>query len=85
MEKTFIDRIFPKYTEIKNKDLYFIATCAEEEKEVISGAIETINGLLECVDNVELKSVVYGIGLHKAGEAINSKAYNEAYKLGKTI
>lgn len=83
--KTFIDRIFPKYSEIKDKDLYFIATCAEEEKEVISGAVETINGLLECVDNVELKGVVYGTGLDKAGEALNSKAYNEAYELGKNI
>ena len=83
--KTFIDRILPKYTEIKNKDLYYIATCAENDKNAIVASIQTIQGLLECVENVELKEVVYGIGLHGVGEATNSKSYKEAYELGKNI
>lgn len=83
--KTFIDRIFPKYKEIKNKEIYLIATCAEEEKEVIYGSIQTINGLIECLEDVKLKNVVYGTGLHGIGEAINSEAYNEAYELGKNV
>ena len=83
--KVFIDRMFPKYKEIKNKDVYIIATCAEDIKEEISGAIVTIKGLLECLSNVKLKDVVYGIGLHGLGEAIDSKSYEEAYNLGKNI
>lgn len=83
--KTFIDRIFPKYTEIENKDLYLIATCAEEEKSVISGAINTIEGFLECVENVELKGVLYGTGLHNVGEAEKSEKSKEAYEMGKNI
>lgn len=83
--KAFIDRILPKYTEIKNKDLYFIATCAENDKNAISSAIQTINGLIDCVENVELKEVVYGTGLYDVGEATNSKSYKEAYELGKNI
>lgn len=83
--KTFIDRIFPKYTEIKNKEIYFIATCAEDENEPISYAIQTINGLIECLEDVELKGVVYGKNLDNIGDAENSKAYNEAYEMGKNI
>lgn len=83
--KTFIDRILPKYKEIKDKDMYYIATCAEEDKNAIERSILTINGLLDCVENVTLKKVVYGIGLHGTGEATNSNSYNEAYELGKNI
>lgn len=83
--KAFIDRFLPKYTEIRNKDLYFIATCAENNKEAISSAIQTVNGLIDCLDDVELKQVIYGTGLYDVGEAEGSKAYNEAYELGKNI
>lgn len=30
--KTFIDRTVPRYTEIKDKDFYFIMTAADTEK-----------------------------------------------------
>lgn len=83
--KTFIDRNLPKYEEIKNKDMYYIATCAENDKNAIESSILTIKGLLECFEDVRLKDVVYGIGLHGQGEATNSKFYNEAYELGKSI
>ena len=83
--KTFIDRILPKYTEIKNKDLYFIATCAEDDKNAISSAIQTVNGLIDCLEDVRLKEIVYGTGLYDIGEATDSKAYKKAYELGKNI
>ena len=83
--KTFIDRILPKYEEIKNKDMYYIATCAENDKSAIESSILTIKGLLDCVEDVTLKNVVYGIGLHGEGEATNSGFYNEAFELGKNV
>lgn len=83
--KTFIDRIFPKYEEIKDKDLYYIATCAENNNKAIESSILTIEGFLECVENVTLKNVIYGIGLHETGEATNSKFYSETYELGKKV
>ena len=83
--KTFIDRIFPIYKKIINKDLYLIATCAEEEESVISGAINTIEGFIECVENVELKGVLYGTSLHHIGEAEKSPKIKEAYEMGKNI
>lgn len=83
--KAFIDRFLPKYEEIKNKDLYLIATAGENEKEAVSGAINTIQGFLDCVENVELKGVVYGVGLHDIGDAKNSDKAKEAYEMGKNI
>lgn len=83
--KTFLDRILPHYKDLKNKDLYYIATCAENDKKAIEGSVTTINGFLECAKGVTLKKVVYGIDLHGVGESANSKFYNEAYELGKKI
>ena len=83
--KTFIDRIFPKYEKIKNKDMYLIATAGENNKEAVSGAIDTVNRFLDCVENVELKGVLYGIGLHGVGEAENSVKSKEAYEMGRNI
>lgn len=83
--KAFIDRTLPRYTEICNKDLYLIATCADGSNEAIDGAINTINGFLDCVDNVRLKKVIYGTGLYAIGEAEKSKHYEETYNIGKNI
>ena len=83
--KTFMDRILPHYKDLKDKDLYYIATCAENDRKAIEGSITTIKGFLECAKGVSLKEVVYGIDLHGEGEAANSKFYNEAYELGKKI
>lgn len=83
--KAFIDRTLPRYTEIRDKDLYLIATCAAGHKEAISGAINTIQGFLDCVSNVKLKDVVYGTGVYTQGEAEHSKCLKEAYEMGKNI
>lgn len=83
--KTFIDRILPQYTKIRDKDFYFIATCADGRKEAISSSLQTINGFLDCVSNVNLKGVVYGTGLYNVGEAENSNKSKEAYQMGKNI
>lgn len=83
--KTFIDRLLPQYTKIKDKDFYFIATCADEREEAISSAIKTVNGFLDCVSNVRLKKVIYGTGLYETGEAKNTNISKEAYETGKNI
>lgn len=83
--KAFIDRILPRYTEIENKDFYFIATCADGNKEAISSSIQTVNGFLDCVSNVNLKGIIYGTGLYNVGESKDSKASREAYEMGKNI
>ena len=83
--KAFIDRILPRYTEISDKDFYFIATCAEDDKEAISSSIQTVKGFLDCVSNVNLKGIVYGTGLYQTGEAKHSNKSKEAYEMGKNI
>lgn len=83
--KNFIDRTYAKYNKIKNKDFYFIASSADPSNESIDSALETVKGFLRCVDNVNLKGVVYGTNLNDAGEAKYSDSLKQAYELGKKV
>lgn len=83
--KNFIDRTYAKFNKIKDKDFYYIGSSADPSKESIDGALETIKGFLRCVDNVNLKGVVYGLNLNNQGDAKNSESLKQAYELGKNI
>lgn len=83
--KTLIDRILPKYKEVKNKDIYLISSCAENEKEAIQGAINSIQSFIDCVTDVSLKGIIYGVDLHKPGDAQISSISKDAYEMGKKI
>ncbi len=83
--KNFIDRTYAKFTKIKDKDFYYIGSSTDTSKNGIDRCVDTVKGFLDCVDNVNLKGVVYGIGLTDVGDAKYSNAYNEAYELGKKV
>lgn len=84
--KTFLDRLnplFPKQN--KFKDVYLIATCAEDEESAIDGTINGVQGWIDCFDGVRLAGVVYGIGVESVGEVKNTIAFKQAYEMGKSI
>lgn len=82
--KTLIDRTVPRYTEISNKDFYFIIAAADDNKANMQQALEGFRGFTEdCLDGAKEKGVVYGVGAWKAGEIKNSPAMQEAYEMGK--
>ncbi len=83
--KNFIDRTYAKFNKIKNKDFYYIGSGADTSKESIDGALETVKGFLRCVENVQLKGVVYGLSLNDPGDAKDSASLEQAYELGKNI
>lgn len=83
--KNFIDRTFAKFTKIKNKDFYYIGACTENDKNAIDRPVNTVKGFLDCIENVKLKGVVYGINLTDEGDAMYSPALKEAYEMGKNI
>lgn len=83
--KTFIDRCVPRYTEVKNKELYFIATAAEGDKSALEGTLHGLRGYLQCLPGAKEKGVVYGIGAWAKGDIIGTPAMNDAYEMGKNI
>lgn len=82
--KTLIDRTVPRYTEISNKDFYFIIAAADDNKANMQRALEGFRGFTEdCLDGAREKGVIYGLGAWQAGEIKNSPTMQEAYQMGK--
>lgn len=84
--KTFIDRTVPRYTEIRNKDFYFIMTAADTEKASLERTMETFRGFTEdCLDGAREAGIIYGTGAWQVGEIKDTPAFEEAYEMGKKI
>ena len=83
--KTFIDRTCPRYTEISEKDMYFIMTAAVTGKEALKRTLEGLRGFTSCLTRPKEKGVVYGTGAWKIGDIKGSKAMKEAYEMGMKV
>lgn len=84
--KTFIDRTVPRYTEITDKDFYFIMTAADTDKASLTRTMEAFRGFTEdCLSGTREAGIIYGVGAWKVGEIKDTPAYNEAYKMGRSI
>ena len=83
--KTLIDRSCARYTEISNKDFYFIATMAETEANRIERTFESLRGFTDCLEGPREKGTIAAIGVWQKGE-VNDKHYmQQAYEMGKAI
>jgi multimeric flavodoxin WrbA len=83
--KTVIDRTVARYTEISNKDFYFIVTAADSRKAALERTIEGFRGFTSCLPGAKEKGIVYGTGAWKVGDIRGSRAMDEAYEMGKTL
>jgi len=83
--KTVIDRTVARYTEIKDKDAYLIATAGEPGMKAMEGTITSFRGFLDCLENVREAGLILGQGVHILGEVRETPVMQEAYKIGTTI
>ena len=83
--KTLIDRCCGLYTEMKNKEFYFIVTAAEDDRKLMERTVDTFQGFLDCLENPTIKGVVYGTGVWHVGEIKDKPTLREAYEMGKEI
>ena len=83
--KAVIDRSVCRWTEVKNKEMYYIMTAADEERTSMETTLACFRGYADCVEGAEEKGVIYGTGVYRAGEIKGTKAMQEAYEMGKKI
>lgn len=83
--KTLIDRVFPKYTEIKNKEFYFIMTAGNSKKQSLERTLEGFRGFTSCLTGSKEKGIIYGTGVLKKGDIKESPAMKQAYEMGKNV
>ena len=82
--KTLIDRTLPRYTEIRDKEVYFIATAAAD-KRAMERTVDAMQGFTDCLPGAQMKGVVYGSGVYQKGEVRDTTAFREAYQLGRNV
>lgn len=81
--KTFLDRLNPLFPkDNKFKEVYLIATAAENEDYTFDGAIKDIQGWIDCFEGVTLKGVIKAGGVDAFGEVNSTDYIEKVYKAG---
>ncbi len=84
--KGVIDRTVARWTEIKDKDFYYIATAAEDEEDTLDITLSCFHGFALCFDGITEKGVIRGGGVHEKGEIKTKPALlSSAYEMGKSV
>lgn len=81
--KTLIDRTYPRYTEIRNKGMYFIVTAADSRQQAMERTLEGFRGFTSCLSGAKEKGIIYGTGAWNAGDIKGQPAMKQAYEMGK--
>ena len=82
--KTLLDRLNPLYPmEYAFRDIYMIATAAEDGDHVFEKAYHGLQGWVDCFEKAKLQGIVTGGGIGDANDAANHvDAMKKAYELG---
>lgn len=84
--KTLIDRLNPMYSkDYRFRDVYLLATAAEEGDEVIEKAITGLNGWIDCFEKTSIKGTVLCGGVSSGGDISSNTKLKEAYNLGSHV
>ena len=84
--KTVIDRTVARWTELENKDLYYIMTSADDESDTMDGTLACFHGFAMCINGYEEKGTLYGRGVHEKGEVKNRPELMQiAYEMGESV
>ena len=83
--KAVIDRSVARWTDIPNKEFYYIMTAAEESETVMDCTLACFRGFAACLKDAKEKGVIYGKGVYEAGAIKGMPAMREAYEMGKQV
>lgn len=84
--KTYLDRLNPLFPRKNNfKEVYLIATCAEEEMSSFDGTLKAVEGWVDCFEGVKISGTVLCPDVTNVGDVKRKTAPEEAYMAGKNI
>ncbi len=83
--KTFIDRTCAFYTLVKDKEVYYIITAAENGVDVMQTTITELRGYTECFENTTEVDVLLVDNVWEKGEAETSTHGITAFQMGKNL
>lgn len=83
--KAVIDRSLARWTDIPNKEFYYIMTAAEDSDTVMECTLECMRGFAACLTGSKEMGVIEAKGVYEAG-AVRSRPYTqEAYAMGRNV
>lgn len=83
--KAVIDRTVARWTEVRDKEFYYIVTGADEERASQERTIECFRGYADCVEGAKERGIIYGTGVYQPGEVKATAAFKEAYEMGRSV
>lgn len=83
--KTVIDRCVARWTEIRDKEFYYILSAAEDSDTVMDGALACMRGFLGCCDGSVEKGAICAKGVYGKGDAASTEYPAQAYRMGTIV
>ena len=83
--KAVIDRSVARWTNIPNKEFYYIMTSAEDSDTVMNCTLECFRGFAACLEGSVEKGVIYGKGVYEKGSVKDKPVMRQAYEMGKAV
>ena len=75
-------QIKARYTELADKEFYFIAAMADPDEGLMERTFEGLRGFTDCLPGAGGRGVVYGVDAWEKGAVAGSPAMDEAYRMG---
>jgi multimeric flavodoxin WrbA len=84
--KTMIDRGNPLYgDDYKFREVYLLATAAEDEPTTVAGARTALQGWVDCFEKATFKGEVFAGGVTMLQDISGHVGLQQAYELGKNV
>lgn len=82
--KTMLDRANPLYTaDYTYRDVYLLATAADEDEHAIDGAKKGLEGFIACFERARLAGCVFAGGAEAPGTVKEHRALERAREMGR--
>lgn len=83
--KAVIDRTLAQWTNLTDKEFYYIMTAADDEDAAFDTAIACFRGFAVCLKGSKEKGIIRGGGVYEAGAVKGTKHMSAAYEMGKNV
>ena len=83
--KAVIDRTVARWTEVKNKEFYYIVTMADADPSAADTTLACFRGYADCVAGAVEKGALIGGGVYEPGKVKCTRAMQQAHQMGKNV
>ncbi len=83
--KAVIDRCVARWTNMPDKEFYYIMTAAEDSESVMDCTLECFRGFAACLHGAKEMGVLEAKGVYEAGTVRSTSYMQKAYEMGRNV